>query len=195
MAVTIRPAAAADAAACGVILYRAFQTLAESHNFPPGFPSVEVATGLLTMLLANPGFYGVVAEDGGRVVGSNFADQRSPICRHRSNLGGSDGAKPGRWLQPDTGADRPLRRAEFSEHQAGPSGLPQPFALPLYQARVPHARTAIGDAGPGAERQISGIRGETGDRGRHRRMQSAVPPCAWLRSRQPAGAYLPSILY
>jgi len=80
MAVTIRPAAAADAAACGVILCRAFQTLAESHNFPPDFPSVEVATGLLSMLLANPGFYGVVAEDGDRVVGSNFADQRSPIA-------------------------------------------------------------------------------------------------------------------
>jgi predicted N-acetyltransferase YhbS len=80
MAITIRPAAAADAAACGVILYRAFQTLAESHNFPPDFPSVEVATGVLSMLLANPGFYGVVAEDGGRVVGSNFADQRSPIA-------------------------------------------------------------------------------------------------------------------
>jgi len=80
MAITIRPATAADVGACGVILYRAFQTLAESHNFPPDFPSVEVATGLLSMLVANPGFYGVVAEDGGRVVGSNFADQRSPIA-------------------------------------------------------------------------------------------------------------------
>jgi ribosomal protein S18 acetylase RimI-like enzyme len=80
MAITIRPATAADAGACGVILYRACQILADSHNFPPDFPSVEAPTGLLSMLLANPGFYGVVAEDGGRIVGSNFADQRSPIA-------------------------------------------------------------------------------------------------------------------
>lgn len=80
MAITIRPAVAADATACGAILYRAFQTLADRHNFPPDFPSVEVATGLSSMLLANPGFYAVVAEDEGRIVGSNFADQRSPIA-------------------------------------------------------------------------------------------------------------------
>src|SRR6516162_4568145 len=80
MAITIRPALAADAAACGAILYRAFQTLAQSHNFPPDFPSVDVATGLLSMLLASPGFYAVVAEDEGRIVGSNFADQRSQIA-------------------------------------------------------------------------------------------------------------------
>ena len=80
MAITIRPAVTADVAACGAILYRAFQTLADRHNFPPDFPSVEVATGLLSMLLANPGFYAVVAEDEGQIVGSNFADQRSPIA-------------------------------------------------------------------------------------------------------------------
>jgi len=80
MAISIRPALAADAAACGAILYRAFQTLADRHNFPPDFPSVEVATGLLSMLLADPGFYAVVAEDDGRIVGSNFAAQRSPIA-------------------------------------------------------------------------------------------------------------------
>ena len=62
------------------ILYRAFQTLADRHNFPPDFPSVEVATGLSSMLLADPGFYAVVAEDDGRIVGSNFAAQRSPIA-------------------------------------------------------------------------------------------------------------------
>lgn len=79
MAITIRPAVAGDAAPCGAILYRAFQTLADQHNFPPDFPSIEVATGLSSMLLANPGFYAVVAEDEGRIVGSNFADQRSSI--------------------------------------------------------------------------------------------------------------------
>jgi GNAT superfamily N-acetyltransferase len=32
------------------------------------------------MLLANPGFYGIVAQDNDRIVGSNFADQRSSIA-------------------------------------------------------------------------------------------------------------------
>jgi GNAT superfamily N-acetyltransferase len=32
------------------------------------------------MLLANPGFYGIVAEENGRIVGSNFADHRSSIA-------------------------------------------------------------------------------------------------------------------
>jgi predicted N-acetyltransferase YhbS len=79
MSITIRRAQAADAAKCGAILYSAFQKLAHQHNFPRDFPSVEVATGLLSMLLANPSFYAIVAEDKGRIIGSNFADHRSSI--------------------------------------------------------------------------------------------------------------------
>jgi predicted N-acetyltransferase YhbS len=80
MPITIRRAEAADAAQCGAILYTAFQRLADDHNFPRDFPSVEVATGLVSMLLTNPGFYGIVAEENGRIVGSNFADHRSSIA-------------------------------------------------------------------------------------------------------------------
>ena len=80
MPITIRPAEAADAATCGTILYTAFESLADQHNFPRDFPSVEVATGLVSMLLANPGFYGIVAEQEGRIVGSNFVDHRSSIA-------------------------------------------------------------------------------------------------------------------
>ena len=39
------------------------------------------ATGLLTMMLSNPGFYSVVAEKNGNVVGSNFLDEHGPIAR------------------------------------------------------------------------------------------------------------------
>jgi GNAT superfamily N-acetyltransferase len=35
---------------------------------------------VLAMLLAHPGFYSVVAESGGRIVGSNFLDERSSIA-------------------------------------------------------------------------------------------------------------------
>jgi GNAT superfamily N-acetyltransferase len=80
MPITIRRAEAADAAKCGAILYSAFQKVADEHNFPPDFPSVEVAIDVVSMLLAHPGFYGLVAQDNDRIVGSNFADLRSSIA-------------------------------------------------------------------------------------------------------------------
>jgi len=78
--VVIREAAAADAVGCGRILYAAFAAIANQHNFPPDFPSVAVATDVVSMLIAHPGFHGLVAEEDGHIVGSNFMDQRSPIA-------------------------------------------------------------------------------------------------------------------
>jgi predicted N-acetyltransferase YhbS len=75
----IRDADKSDAPMCGQILYEAFDALAKQHNFPPDLPSSEAATGLAEMLIATPGFYGVVAEEDGRIAGSNFMDERSPI--------------------------------------------------------------------------------------------------------------------
>ena len=80
MDATLRPGNAEDTKRCGAICYEAFKTIAEQHNFPPDFPSPEVATALLTGLLAHPGFYAVVAELDGRVVGSNFLDERSTVA-------------------------------------------------------------------------------------------------------------------
>jgi GNAT superfamily N-acetyltransferase len=80
MTPTIRPATAEDATECGRILYAAFQTLADHHNFPRDFPSVEAAAGVFSMLVANPGFCGFVAVEDGRIAGSNFVDLRSPIA-------------------------------------------------------------------------------------------------------------------
>jgi predicted N-acetyltransferase YhbS len=80
MSIVLRPGTAADAAACGKICYEAFKALGTAHNFPPDFPSPEVASGLLSMLLAHPDFYSVVAVSEGRIVGSNFLDERSSIA-------------------------------------------------------------------------------------------------------------------
>jgi GNAT superfamily N-acetyltransferase len=80
MAIALSPATAQDVPELGRILYTAFQTLADHHNFPRDFPSIEVASGVLSMLIANPGFYGVAAEEDGRLTGSNFVDLRSPIA-------------------------------------------------------------------------------------------------------------------
>ena len=80
MSIVLRPGTSADAASCGTICYEAFKAACTTHNFPPDFPSPEVASGLLSMLLAHPGFYSVVAEDEGGIVGSNFLDERSSIA-------------------------------------------------------------------------------------------------------------------
>ena len=79
MTVSIRRAQAADATECGRISHAAFAAIATQHNFPPDFPSVEAATGVASMLIGHPGFYGVVAASDGRILGSNFLDERSPI--------------------------------------------------------------------------------------------------------------------
>jgi len=76
----LRPGTKEDAPACGVIIYDAFKAIADQHNFPRDFPSVQFATGAATMLLSNPGFYSVVAELDGRIAGSNFMDERSRIA-------------------------------------------------------------------------------------------------------------------
>ena len=80
MNVTLRPGNAEDAQPCGTICYQAFRTIAEQHNFPPDFPSPDIAAEFLAGLLEHPGFYAVVAEVEGRIVGSNFLDERSTVA-------------------------------------------------------------------------------------------------------------------
>ena len=80
MSITLRPATPADAPELGRICYEAFGAIADQHNFPHDFPSVEVAQGLLSYLTGHPHMYGVVAEADGHIVGSNFMDERSTIA-------------------------------------------------------------------------------------------------------------------
>lgn len=79
MSISIRPATPDDLASVGPVLYSAFRSISDRHNFPPDFDSPETARSIASMLLNHPKFYGVVAEDGGQIVGSNFIDVRSPI--------------------------------------------------------------------------------------------------------------------
>lgn len=80
MDVTIRQARREDAAVAGKICFDAFTAINAEHNFPPDFASADVSIGLLGMLFRHPGMYAVVAEQGGRIVGSNVLDERSPIA-------------------------------------------------------------------------------------------------------------------
>jgi len=76
----LRPGTVDDADACGRICYEAFATLATGHGFPPDFPSPDVAIEVLSGLISHLGFYSVVAESDGEIVGSNFLDERSRIA-------------------------------------------------------------------------------------------------------------------
>jgi len=80
MDIKVRSGTPADAEICGRICYNAFKTISEAHGFAPDFPTSELAISLLTWMLGNPKFYSVVAEIDGRIVGSNFLDERNTIA-------------------------------------------------------------------------------------------------------------------
>ena len=61
-----------DAETLGRICFEAFASIADAHSFPRDFPSPDVGAGLMSMILSRPDVYSVVAEEGGRVLGSNF---------------------------------------------------------------------------------------------------------------------------
>lgn len=75
----IRTMTQADTDECARICYKAFNAIAARHNFPSDFPSVQHAHDLVNTLQAHPGYFSVVADSDGRVVGSNFLDERSAI--------------------------------------------------------------------------------------------------------------------
>ena len=78
--VTIRIAKPEDAAACGQICFEAFCKINTEYGFPPDFPSPDLPVEILSKMFAHSGFYCVVAESNGRIVGSNAMDERSPIA-------------------------------------------------------------------------------------------------------------------
>jgi predicted N-acetyltransferase YhbS len=80
MNIQIRTMKQEDVETCGRICYEAFKSIAERHNFPPDFPSPEVAAGLLSQLLSRDDIYSVVAEVDRRVVASNFLWESAVIA-------------------------------------------------------------------------------------------------------------------
>jgi GNAT superfamily N-acetyltransferase len=77
--ITLREATPDDAHACGRVLYEAFHGVAAQRGFPDDFPNAEFATLVISFLTNEDGHFGVVAERGGEVVGSNFISERDPI--------------------------------------------------------------------------------------------------------------------
>src|SRR5215207_6660548 len=76
---TLREATPADAEECARICFEAFGGLHDHHRFPRDFPALEAASGVISVFIGHPSIWGVVAEHDGRIVGSNFLDERDPI--------------------------------------------------------------------------------------------------------------------
>jgi GNAT superfamily N-acetyltransferase len=77
--IELRSIEPADRDECARILYEAFGGLHDYHRFPRDFPTLEVAQQLPSSFIAHPAIWGVVAEAEGRIVGSNFLDERGSI--------------------------------------------------------------------------------------------------------------------
>lgn len=76
----LRRASHADVEACGRIMHEAFRVINESHGFEnTDFPTVEIGCQVAASYIHNPLYHSVVAEAGGRIVGSCFLDERSVI--------------------------------------------------------------------------------------------------------------------
>ena len=77
--IELRPIEPADGEECARIVYEAFSGLQDHHRFPRDFPTLDVARRVTGMCIEHPSIWGVVAERDGRIVGSNFLDERGPI--------------------------------------------------------------------------------------------------------------------
>jgi predicted N-acetyltransferase YhbS len=77
--VTLREVQPEDTEACAQICFDAFGGFHDHHRFPRDFPVLEAAVGMMGMSIPHPSIWGVVAEIDGRIVGSNFLDERDPI--------------------------------------------------------------------------------------------------------------------
>ncbi|HEX2271995.1 MAG TPA: GNAT family N-acetyltransferase [Pyrinomonadaceae bacterium] len=71
MTIQIREMRQEDVERCGRICHAAFGAIAERHNFRPDFPVPEAAIELAQAFYASPDVFSVVAEQDGKVIGSN----------------------------------------------------------------------------------------------------------------------------
>jgi GNAT superfamily N-acetyltransferase len=86
MAVELIRAVPEHALALGKIFWDAFEGISTAHGFPMDVPNLEVANMFMGSITSRPDYYGVVAVEGGKIIGCNFtllADGVSgvgPIC-------------------------------------------------------------------------------------------------------------------
>ena len=153
----IRRATPADAEVCGRICFEAFGALAEKHNFPPDFPAPEIPEHVLSTMFSHPSFFCVVAEQNGKIIGSNCLDERTPIA----GVGpitidpGTQNRSCG--TSTDASRDGTCGREEVRRSPSGAGGIPQSVTLTLCEARFRCARTTCVYAGDTNSEDAAGL--------------------------------------
>jgi GNAT superfamily N-acetyltransferase len=77
--ITLRPPESGDVDELARIVYEGFGDIHDRHGFARDFPTPETALGMMSSWVPHPKVWGVVAELDGRIVGSNFLDERDSI--------------------------------------------------------------------------------------------------------------------
>jgi predicted N-acetyltransferase YhbS len=209
-AVTVRQATTQDTDACARIFYDSFESIATRHSFPIEPPSREFTHFKASQMLSSEGFVGFAAERNGELVGTAFVDERDAIAGI-----GPVTVDP---AAQDDGIGRALMEAALARERGrrapgirlGPDRLSLPFAGALRKARLRRPRAPLGDArhttrdGCSRSRAYIGLGILVPTRNanllrwglehRLRIVQQSTLMTTGLYN-EPAGAYLPSILY
>lgn len=77
--ITLREPEPSDMRELARICFDAFGAIHDYHRFARDFPVIEAAEQIIGNWISHPGIWGVVAERDGRILGSNFLDERDPI--------------------------------------------------------------------------------------------------------------------
>ncbi len=77
--ITLRAPEPSDTKELARICFEAFGGIHDHHRFQRDFPVIEFAEQIIGNWISHPSIEGVLAERDGRVLGSNFLDERDPI--------------------------------------------------------------------------------------------------------------------
>jgi predicted N-acetyltransferase YhbS len=77
--IRLRPPTPGDIEPLAQIVFEAFGSIHDHHRFQRDFPSLEAALGMMSAWVPHPQVWGVIAEIDGKIVGSNFLDERDAI--------------------------------------------------------------------------------------------------------------------
>jgi predicted N-acetyltransferase YhbS len=99
MTITYRQPTSTDITAVGQLIFDAFASIHDRHQFPRDFPTLESAVGFAQAWISHPRVWGILAVRDSKIVGCNFLDERNsvpgvgPICVDPNQQGGGIGRK------------------------------------------------------------------------------------------------------
>src|SRR6476646_2535891 len=77
--ITLRMPEISDTKELARICFEAFGAIQDHHRFERDLPVIDAAEQLIGAWISHPSVWGILAERDGRILGSNFLDERDPI--------------------------------------------------------------------------------------------------------------------